>query len=65
MMKVVRLLQEESLDKLLLIEDITTNKLHTAIRFYPEYPNRIVIHVKDVSRAVNVLTELFGESKDV
>ncbi|PIM95482.1 Methionine synthase [Candidatus Hodgkinia cicadicola] len=65
LLNVVRFLQQELLDIPLLIGGITTSKLHTVISLYPEYPNGIVIHVKDVSRTVDVLAKLFSGSKDV
>ncbi|KON71491.1 B12-dependent methionine synthase [Candidatus Hodgkinia cicadicola] len=63
MVKVARLLQKKSLDIPLLIGGATTSKLHTAIKLYPEYPNGIVIHVKDASKAVDVLAKLFKETR--
>ncbi|PIM96931.1 Methionine synthase [Candidatus Hodgkinia cicadicola] len=63
MVKVARLLQRKSLDIPLLVGGATTSKLHTAIKLYPEYPNGIVIHVKDASKAVDVLSKLLKESR--
>ncbi len=48
----------------MVIEGITTSKLQIVIKFYPKYLNGIVVHAKDVSTTVDVLTKLFNESKD-
>ncbi len=45
MVKVVRLLQSESLVVPLLVGGEPTGELHTVIKLYPEYPNGVVIYV--------------------
>ncbi len=60
----IRLPQEEVIGYPMVIEGITTSKLQIVIKLYPKYPNGIVIHAKDVSRTVGVLTKLFSGSKD-
>ncbi|PIM96476.1 Methionine synthase [Candidatus Hodgkinia cicadicola] len=63
MVKVARLMQKRSLNIPLLIGGATTSRLHTAIKLYPEYPSGIVVHVRDASRAVDVVSKLLSRGK--
>ncbi len=65
MIKVARLMQKKLLSIPLIVGGATTSKLHTAIKLYPEYPNGIVVHVKDASKVVDVVSKLFSKTKDV
>ena len=47
----------------LLIGGATTSKIHTAVKIEPEYSHP-VIHVKDASLAVNVVSNLISGKKD-
>jgi len=48
----------------LMIGGATTSRVHTAVKIDPNYNNN-VIHVLDASRAVNVVSNLLGNDKDL
>ncbi len=47
----------------LLIGGATTSKIHTAVKIEPEYSHPVV-HVKDASLAVNVVSNLIAKNED-
>jgi 5-methyltetrahydrofolate--homocysteine methyltransferase len=47
----------------LLIGGATTSKIHTAVKISPQYKNP-VIHVKDASRAVSIVSNLLSGNED-
>ncbi|MEX0606483.1 MAG: vitamin B12 dependent-methionine synthase activation domain-containing protein, partial [Halofilum sp. (in: g-proteobacteria)] len=57
MVRVARDMEKRRLEVPLLIGGATTSPTHTALRIAPEYSN-FVTHVKDASRAVNVVSNL-------
>ena len=57
-------LEEENLNIPLLIGGATTSRKHTAIKIEPNYSHS-VIHVKDASRAVPVVSDLLSENPSV
>ncbi|MEX1081678.1 MAG: methionine synthase [Halofilum sp. (in: g-proteobacteria)] len=57
MVRVARDMEKRGLEVPLLIGGATTSPTHTALRIAPEYSN-FVTHVKDASRAVNVVSNL-------
>ncbi|PIM95427.1 Methionine synthase [Candidatus Hodgkinia cicadicola] len=59
MVEVARLMQRKSLDIPLLVRGKATSELYTAVKIYSEYPNGIVIHVRDVNEVVDVMVRLF------
>ena len=60
MVNVAREMSRQEFDIPLLIGGATTSVPHTALRIEPEYENG-VIHVRDASRAVTVMTRLAGD----
>jgi 5-methyltetrahydrofolate--homocysteine methyltransferase len=47
----------------ILIGGATTSEIHTAMKITPSY-SQAVIHVKDASRSVNVVSQILSEHKD-
>ena len=62
MVTVAREMKRQGMDVPLLIGGATTSVPHTAVRIEPEYPHG-VIHVKDASRAVTVMSDLLSEDR--
>ena len=62
MVTVAREMNRQGMDVPLLIGGATTSVPHTAVRIEPEYPHG-VIHVKDASRAVTVMSDLLSEDR--
>ena len=60
MVTVAREMDRQEFDIPLLIGGATTSVAHTAVRIEPEYSHG-VIHVKDASRAVTVMSDLIAE----
>ena len=60
MVTVAREMDRQEFDIPLLIGGATTSVAHTAVRIEPEYSHG-VIHVKDASRAVTVMSDLISE----
>ena len=61
MVTVAREMDRQEFDIPLLIGGATTSVAHTAVRIEPEYSHG-VIHVKDASRAVTVMSDLIAEA---
>jgi 5-methyltetrahydrofolate--homocysteine methyltransferase len=60
MVTVAREMKKQELSVPLLLGGATTSLAHTAVKIDPEYPNAVV-HVKDASRSVGVMSELLRE----
>lgn len=60
MVTVAREMERQELDIPLLIGGATTSVAHTAVRIDPQF-NQGVIHVKDASRAVTVISDLLND----
>jgi len=63
MVDVAREMEKRRLDFPLLVGGATTSKIHTAVKVAPEYSHPVV-HVKDASLAVNVVSSLILGKKD-
>lgn len=63
MVDIARELERRKLDIPVLIGGATTSKIHTAVKIEPEYSHP-VIHVKDASLAVNVVSNLLAKNQD-
>ena len=61
MTEVARQLEKQGLKKPLLIGGATTSKIHTAVKIEPHY-SAPVIHVKDASKSVGVVSNLLSSS---
>ena len=62
MADVAREMERRGLDIPILIGGATTSKIHTAVKIEPEYSHP-VIHVKDASLAVNVVSNLVAKNQ--
>jgi 5-methyltetrahydrofolate--homocysteine methyltransferase len=62
MVTVATEMQKQGLDIPLLIGGATTSVAHTAVKIDPRY-ERAVVHVRDASRSVSVMTELLNEER--
>ena len=62
MVTVAREMTRQNFQTPLLIGGATTSVAHTAVRIEPEYDNG-VIHVRDASRSVTVMSNLVGDNK--
>ncbi|MCF6332139.1 MAG: methionine synthase [Draconibacterium sp.] len=62
MVDVAKEMERRGLDIPILIGGATTSKIHTAVKIEPEYPHP-VIHVKDASLAVNVVSNLIAKNQ--
>ncbi|HSH19123.1 MAG TPA: vitamin B12 dependent-methionine synthase activation domain-containing protein, partial [Draconibacterium sp.] len=62
MADVAKEMERRGLDIPILIGGATTSKIHTAVKIEPEYSNP-VIHVKDASLAVNVVSNLIAKNQ--
>jgi 5-methyltetrahydrofolate--homocysteine methyltransferase len=60
MIDIARELEKQGFDKPLLIGGATTSKIHTAIKIEPNY-KAPVIHVKDASKSVGVVSSLLSD----
>jgi 5-methyltetrahydrofolate--homocysteine methyltransferase len=60
MSEIAKQLEKKGLDKPLLIGGATTSKIHTAVKITPNY-HAPVIHVKDASKSVGVVSNLLSE----
>ena len=58
MVHVAKEMEKSGVNKPLLIGGATTSKIHTAVKIAPEYSNT-TLYVKDASRSVQVVAELF------
>ncbi|MBN2636452.1 MAG: methionine synthase [Prolixibacteraceae bacterium] len=63
MADIAREMERRKMDIPVLIGGATTSKIHTAVKIETEYSNP-VIHVKDASLAVNVVSNLVAKNKD-
>jgi 5-methyltetrahydrofolate--homocysteine methyltransferase len=62
MSEVARQLQKQGMTKPLLIGGATTSKIHTAVKIEPHYAAP-VIHVKDASKSVSVVSSLLSSAQ--
>jgi len=62
MVDIAREMERRKMDIPVLIGGATTSKIHTAVKIAPEY-SRPVIHVKDASLAVNVVSNLIAKNQ--
>uniref|UniRef100_UPI003216A84D methionine synthase n=1 Tax=uncultured Draconibacterium sp. TaxID=1573823 RepID=UPI003216A84D len=62
MVDIAKEMERRNLDIPVLIGGATTSKIHTAVKIEPEYSNP-VIHVKDASLAVNVVSNLIAKNQ--
>jgi len=62
MVDIAKELERRKMDIPVLIGGATTSKIHTAVKIAPEYSNP-VIHVKDASLAVNVVSNLIANNQ--
>lgn len=58
MVHIAKEMQQQGLSIPLLIGGATTSVNHTAVKIAPEYPNGVVIHVKDASRGAHICRQL-------
>lgn len=63
MVDIAKEMERRKLDIPILIGGATTSKIHTAVKIAPEYSHP-VIHVKDASLAVNVVSNLIAQNRD-
>ncbi|MFV0591871.1 MAG: methionine synthase [Draconibacterium sp.] len=63
MADIAREMERRKMDIPVLIGGATTSKIHTAVKIAPEYSNP-VIHVKDASLAVNVVSNLIAKNEN-
>ncbi len=61
MVEIAKEMERRKLDIPILIGGATTSKIHTAVKIEPEYSHP-VIHVKDASLAVNVVSNLISRN---
>jgi 5-methyltetrahydrofolate--homocysteine methyltransferase len=64
MTEAARLFEKHGLKKPLLIGGATTSKVHTAVKIEPHYKSP-VIHVKDASKSVGVVSSLLSKSQQL
>jgi len=62
MVEIAKEMEHRNLDIPILIGGATTSKIHTAVKIEPEY-SAPVIHVKDASLAVNVVSNLIAKNQ--
>jgi 5-methyltetrahydrofolate--homocysteine methyltransferase len=62
MVDFAREMKKRGINKPLLIGGATTSKIHTAVKIEPHIETPVV-HVKDASRSVNVVSQLLSESQ--
>ncbi len=62
MVDIAKEMERRKMDIPLLIGGATTSKIHTAVKIAPEYSHPVV-HVKDASLAVNVVSNLIANNK--
>jgi 5-methyltetrahydrofolate--homocysteine methyltransferase len=62
MMNIAKEMERQGFDIPLLIGGATTSKIHTAVKIEPEYTHP-VIHVKDASKSVPVVSNLLNREK--
>ncbi|QGY44752.1 methionine synthase [Maribellus comscasis] len=62
MVEIAKEMENRKMDIPVLIGGATTSKIHTAVKIEPEYSNP-VIHVKDASLAVNVVSNLIAKNQ--
>lgn len=62
MVDIAKEMERRKMDIPLLIGGATTSKIHTAVKIEPEYSHP-VIHVKDASLAVNVVSNLIAKNE--
>ena len=62
MVEVAREMKKRNFNKPLLIGGATTSKIHTAVKIEPNY-NNAVIHVKDASKSVGVVSRLLSKDQ--
>jgi 5-methyltetrahydrofolate--homocysteine methyltransferase len=62
MVDIAKEMERRGLDIPILIGGATTSKIHTAVKIEPEYSHP-VIHVKDASLAVNVVSNLIAKNQ--
>src|SRR5690606_36732844 len=62
MADIAREMERRKMDIPLLIGGATTSKIHTAVKIEPEYSHPVV-HVKDASLAVNVVSSLISKNE--
>ncbi|MCK3683963.1 methionine synthase [Maribellus sp. YY47] len=62
MVDIAKEMERRKMDIPVLIGGATTSKIHTAVKIEPEYSNP-VIHVKDASLAVNVVSNLIAKNE--
>lgn len=63
MVDIAKEMERRKLDIPILIGGATTSKIHTAVKIEPEYSHP-VIHVKDASLAVNVVSNLIAKNQN-
>ena len=63
MVEVATEMERRGMNLPLLIGGATTSKIHAAVKIAPQYKNP-VIHVKDASRAVSVVSNLLSGNED-
>ncbi|MCC8088099.1 MAG: methionine synthase [Rikenellaceae bacterium] len=63
MIKVVAELERRNLDIPVMIGGATTSAMHTAVKIAPNFSG-VVIHAKDASDDVKILSELFSDRRD-
>lgn len=63
MVDIAKEMERRNMDIPVLIGGATTSKIHTAVKIAPEY-SQPVIHVKDASLAVNVVSNLIAKNKE-
>lgn len=62
MVDIAKEMERRKMNLPLLIGGATTSKIHTAVKIEPEY-SRPVVHVKDASLAVNVVSNLIAKNE--
>ena len=62
MVEIAREMEKRKIKKPLLIGGATTSKIHTAVKIEPNYSNP-VIHVKDASKSVGVVSRLLSKDQ--
>jgi 5-methyltetrahydrofolate--homocysteine methyltransferase len=63
MVDIAKEMERRKMNIPVLVGGATTSKIHTAVKIEPEY-SKPVIHVKDASLAVNVVSNLIAKNKD-
>ena len=64
MTKVVTELQRRGLSIPVIIGGATTSAIHTSVKIAPHYPNGVVLHSKDASDSIGLLSRLFSNERD-